>query len=134
MKQLRLLVILVPLLWVAGCSTMKPSDYAGTEPRLDLFDYFAGETRAWGIFQGRSGELKRQFTVDITGTWNGQELVLDERFAYSDGERDRRVWPGVAHLTRVIWRAGRRRPENSCRGAGGRAGDVISGPPDCAVS
>jgi len=92
MKALRWFAILLPLLWIGGCSTMKPSDYAGSEPRLDLFDYFAGETRAWGVFQGRSGELKRQFTVDIVGVVEGDRLTLTEDFQYADGETQRRVW------------------------------------------
>ncbi|MEL0112654.1 MAG: DUF3833 domain-containing protein, partial [Rickettsiales bacterium] len=57
-----------------------------------LEDYFQGRTRAWGIFEDRFGNLRRQFVVDITGTWDGRELVLDERFDYSDGEQDRRIW------------------------------------------
>ncbi len=75
-----------------GCKTMKPSDFQGTTPRLVIEDYFSGRTQAWGIFEDRFGALRRQFTVDIDGTWDGETLVLDEHFEYSDGETDRRVW------------------------------------------
>ena len=61
-------------------------------PRLVLEEYFAGRTRAWGLFEDRFGTVRRQFVVDIEGTWDGRELVLDEHFTYSDGETDRRVW------------------------------------------
>jgi len=90
----RLSGLFVPLLLIlmAGCSTMKPQDFASTEPALDLFEYFEGDTRAWGIFQSRSGEIKRQFTVDIRGTVNGDLLTLEEDFVYADGEKSRRVW------------------------------------------
>jgi hypothetical protein len=71
---------------------MKPTDFKESTPALVIEDYFAGETRAWGLFEDRFGTLRRQFTVDITGTWDGDQLVLDERFRYSDGETDRRVW------------------------------------------
>jgi hypothetical protein len=71
---------------------MKPTDFKDTTPALVIEEYFAGETRAWGLFEDRFGRLRRQFTVDITGTWDGNELVLDERFQYSDGGTDRRVW------------------------------------------
>lgn len=71
---------------------MNIDDFADTSPRLILEDYFQGETQAAGIFEDRFGTIRRQFTVDITGTWDGRELVLDERFTYADGERDRRVW------------------------------------------
>ena len=71
---------------------MNIDDFDGSTPPFVLEDYFSGETRASGIFEDRFGTLRRQFTVDITGTWDGRMLVLDERFVYSDGERDRRVW------------------------------------------
>jgi len=71
---------------------MKAEDYAGTTPTLVLEDYFLGKVRAWGIFQDRSGKLRRQFTVDIDGRMEGDELVLTEDFVYADGERSQRVW------------------------------------------
>ena len=75
-----------------GCSVMQPKDFEGTEPRLDLFDYFSGDTRAWGIFQDRSGNLQRQFTVDIRGEVDGDQLTLTEDFLYADGETQQRIW------------------------------------------
>jgi len=71
---------------------MQAKDFEGTTPRLDLFDYFAGDTRAWGIFESRSGELKRQFTVDIRGEVEGDSLTLTEDFVYADGETQQRIW------------------------------------------
>ncbi|MDP2699462.1 DUF3833 domain-containing protein [Thalassospira sp.] len=71
---------------------MKPQDFAQKHPKLDVFDYFAGETRAWGIFEDRFGTLRRQFTVDITGTIEDGVLTLEEDFVYDDGEEERRVW------------------------------------------
>lgn len=71
---------------------MKIDDFKGTAPELVLEEYFDGETKAWGIFEDRFGNLRREFVVDITGTWDGTTLILDERFDYADGEKDRRVW------------------------------------------
>lgn len=71
---------------------MQPEDFEGTEPHLDLFAYFQGETRAWGIFQDRSGGLKRQFSVDIRGEVAGDALTLTEDFVYADGEIQQRIW------------------------------------------
>ncbi len=89
---LRLGAALMILTAIGGCTNMKPADFKDAAPRLIIEDYFAGKTRAWGIFEDRFGRLRRQFTVDIDGAWDGRELVLDERFEYADGERDRRVW------------------------------------------
>ena len=88
----RLMIALIGLGLLAGCSGMKPEDFAGKEPRLVLEDYFLGRSKAWGIFQDRFGNLRRQFEVEIEGTMEDGALVLVEDFLYDDGERERRVW------------------------------------------
>lgn len=80
------------ILLLTGCSTMKPADFANAQPPLVLEEYFSGRTKAWGLFEDRFGNVRRQFTVDIVGDWNGERLVLDEYFLFSDGETDRRTW------------------------------------------
>ena len=86
------MVCITPAIFISGCGSMKPEQFAGTQPEFILEDYFLGSTRAWGIFEDRFGDLRRQFVVDITGSWQGDTFVLDERFTYSDGETDQRVW------------------------------------------
>ncbi len=93
MKHLLKTALLLSLLiTLGGCSTMNINDYKNTTPKLDLFTYFKGETKAWGQFQDRSGLVIRRFTVDINGTVEGNTLVLDERFVYDDGEKQQRIW------------------------------------------
>jgi hypothetical protein len=58
---------------------------------FSLEGYFAGKTSAVGSFSAING-VKRDFTVDLRGTWNGRTLTLVEDFVYSDGERDRKTW------------------------------------------
>jgi len=88
----KLLVYAAFAVFLSGCSSMKPEDFAGREPRLLIEDYFAGQTQAWGIFQDRFGTLRRQFRVDIEGTWDGETLTLVEDFVYDDGETEQRIW------------------------------------------
>jgi len=77
---------------LSGCSNMSVDQYQNSTPRLVLEDYFLGQTRAWGIFQNRNGQVERQFTVDILGKIVDGNLVLEEDFIYADGTLDRRVW------------------------------------------
>jgi hypothetical protein len=78
---------------MSGCaSAPTPADYANEKPLLDLKSYFNGEMTAHGLFTDRSGKVVRRFTVQLTGTWNGNQGTLDERFTYSDGKTERRVW------------------------------------------
>lgn len=78
---------------LSGCaSAPTPADYANEKPVLDLKTYFNGEMTAHGLFTDRSGKVVRRFTVQLTGAWNGNQGTLDERFTYSDGKTERRVW------------------------------------------
>ncbi len=77
---------------LAGCAGPQPADYAAEKPVLDLKTYFNGDLTAHGIFTDRAGKVARRFTVVMTGTWTGNQGVLDERFTYSDGKTERRVW------------------------------------------
>ena len=77
---------------LTGCAGPTPADYAAETPVLDLKTYFDGDLVAHGIFTDRSGKVARRFVVQMTGSWNGNQGTLDERFTYSDGKTERRVW------------------------------------------
>ena len=62
------------------------------QPGLDLAEFFAGDSVAYGIFEDRFGNLRRQFRVNMTGTVEGDTLTLVEDFLYDDGERADRTW------------------------------------------
>jgi hypothetical protein len=88
----RLLTATLLALALAGCASPTPEDYAAEKPVLDLQRYFSGEVTAQGLFTDRSGKVVRRFTVRMACEWKGDEGVLDERFTYSDGKTDRRIW------------------------------------------
>ena len=88
---------LVGLFGLGGCSTVEVDKYRGQTPALDLREYFNGTLDAHGVFQDRSGEVVKRFKVVIDARWQGDTGILDERFTYSDGSTQRRVWT-VTHL------------------------------------
>ena len=71
---------------------MKPKDFKDVKPRLIIEDFLSGKVKAWGILQNRSGEVTRQFEAELNGTWDGKQLILDEKFNWSDGEIQTRQW------------------------------------------
>jgi len=86
-------ILLLPLfLLLASCGQIEVEHYRDEQPRLDLREYFTGRVDAWGMFQKRSGEVIKRFHVAIDGRLEGDALILDERFTYSDGSTQRRVW------------------------------------------
>ena len=81
---------LSPLL--SGCAGPQVQDYAQEQPALDLKQYFNGPMQAHGIFTDRSGKVVKRFVVDMQASWKGNEGTLDERFTYSDGTKQTRIW------------------------------------------
>lgn len=88
----KLLCVFAGMLGLAGCGSVDVRHYADETPVLDLRDYFDGTLDAHGIFQDRSGEVVKRFHVVIEASWEGDTGTLDERFTYSDGTTQRRVW------------------------------------------
>ena len=80
------------ILLFTECSQTDMKEFQNNTPKLDLFEFFAGETIAYGIFEDRFGNLKRQFRVNINGKIDNQILTLDEDFLYDDGEQAKRIW------------------------------------------
>jgi protein involved in sex pheromone biosynthesis len=87
----RLLLVVASLVVLSGCSA-KLEDYAGVEPQLKLEDFFKGELVAYGMVQDYRNMVNQRFKVDMIGSWEGNEGVLDETFYYADGSTSKRIW------------------------------------------
>ncbi len=83
---------LLALFGLSACGSVDVGQYRGERPVLELRDYFNGTLDAHGVFQNRAGEVVKRFTVVIEASWQGEVGTLDERFTYSDGTTQRRVW------------------------------------------
>lgn len=84
---------LLVCLLAAACGGSPGFDDEGL-PRgtIRIEEALAGRHTAWGVFQDRFGTVRRSFTVDLLGTWDGETLTLEEDFLYEDGSTERRVW------------------------------------------
>ena len=93
--NIKFFLLIVSLLFITSCSgkqSMKPEDFKDKQPRLIIEDYMSGNIKAWGILQNRSGKVTRQFSADLNGKWDGEQLILDEKFNWTDGEVQTRQW------------------------------------------
>jgi hypothetical protein len=92
--MLRIFAALVLMLGLSACAGNRIDSFATSpQPKLNLESYFAGKrVNAYGIFEDRFGKLRREFKVVIDGRMEGDTLILDERFDYADGEKQRRIW------------------------------------------
>jgi len=79
------------LIILAACS-VTPDEYKDETPVMDMKTYFNGKIEAWGLFQNYREKVVKRFHVSMTGKWENNKGTLDERFTYSDGSTQRRVW------------------------------------------
>lgn len=90
---MRLVTVICLVLTLAGCAGRPALDDETLSTRsFNLEEFFDGHVVGYGQFQDRFGTVRRRFRVDVTGTWDGQRLILDEAFAYADGSTETRVW------------------------------------------
>lgn len=81
------------VLCLAGCESVKVTDYKDYKPILTPETFFNGNLVAHGVVKDRAGKVIRYFTANIKGTWeNKQEGKLEESFLFNDGEKQSRVW------------------------------------------
>lgn len=99
-------------LGLTGCAGIVADPDAGATRSFDIAGFFVGRLKGSGIVEPTFGGSVRQFTMDLEGRREGDDIVLDEYFLFSDGERQERHW-------RV-----RRQEDGSYRGA---APDVLDG-------
>lgn len=93
---MRRLLIVLSLALLTACSA-RIEDYRDTRPTLDLRQYFNGRVLGWGQFQDRSGKVVKRFSVDLRGSWQGDQGTLEEFFTYDDGSKETRIWHLTAH-------------------------------------
>ncbi|TQV75853.1 DUF3833 domain-containing protein [Denitrobaculum tricleocarpae] len=117
--MIRGVLFLLTALSVASCGGLKLEDFKQAEPALKLEEYFVGQLKAWGHFQDRFDNVRRRFTVDIEGTWDGETLTLVEDFVYDDGETEQRIW--------TLRKTGPEDWEGSAAGVVGTAKGKVSG-------
>ena len=90
LKNIFILIFFITFL--QGCTNTDMKNFSNKTPKLDLFKFFNGESVAYGIFEDRFGNLRRQFRVNLIGSIKDDKLILDEEFLYDDGEKDTRIW------------------------------------------
>ena len=90
---MRYILTLFLTFFLTNCiAAMKPEDFKDQKPRLVIEEFLKGNVKAYGILQNRRGKVTRQFSADLNGKWDGKELILDEKFNWSDGEVQTRQW------------------------------------------
>ncbi|MDC5803403.1 DUF3833 domain-containing protein [Vibrio europaeus] len=85
------ILLLLSALLILGC-TSDLDDYRDSKPKFNLFEYFEGESMAWGMVQDYTNKQTRRFKVVIVGSVKENTLTLVEDFLFDDGEKSQRIW------------------------------------------
>jgi hypothetical protein len=117
------------LVVIGGMAVLPRGDieaHAERRPAFDLAEFFTGKSVAYGIFEDRFGNLRRQFRVEIEASQSGNILTLDERFLYADGEQDRRIWKIEKYQMDGEWHYRGRAEDITGEATGRIAGNAMS--------
>ena len=87
LKRMLKAPVIAAVTLLSACSA-DIDNYQAASPAFDLFGYFEGDVKAWGMVQDYTEKQTRRFEVDIVGTVEGNELTLVEDFVFDDGELD----------------------------------------------
>lgn len=77
---------------LCACSPVDIAIYQNNKPAFDIKQFFNGDMEAAGIVKNRKGEVIRYFNASIKASWINGEGTLDEKFTFSDGEEQSRIW------------------------------------------
>lgn len=93
-KLIGLIILAVPLtIFIYSILVQNSVNYyQGTNPAMNIKEYFNGPLKAWGIIQDWRGRVIKQFDIKMIGTWDGDIGTLQEQFYYYDGKTQDRAW------------------------------------------
>lgn len=98
------------IIWLSGCANTSVDRYTDGQPVFDPVFFFNGDLIAEGVVYDRRGQKTRSFVAGIQAYWDDEYGFLDEKFLFSDGEEQFRLWE-FRRQDRQLWE--------------GRAGDVV---------
>lgn len=80
-------------LLLAGCSSLKPRDFAGSTAKFEPDEYFTGHVKSWGVFENRRGEPRSRFTTESVGMRDAAgDTTIRQVFTHQDGSTQERLW------------------------------------------
>ena len=77
-----------------GCGTRSIAIYEAETPTFNLESFFSGKVEGWGIVLNRNNDVVKRFKVNVEGNFSADKSSgrLIEKFFWSDGKREKRVW------------------------------------------
>ncbi len=77
---------------LVGCTTMKPTDFAGNRPVFEPDKFFTGRTESTGVMENRGGNPIRVVTTKTNGTWKDNVLRIEQDLTIGGDPPFHRSW------------------------------------------
>ena len=80
--------------FIFGCASKTITIYESEKPSFYLESFFNGKVEGWGIVLNRNNDVVKRFKVNVEGYFTADKSSgkLVEKFFWSDGKREKRVW------------------------------------------
>ena len=80
--------------FIFGCASKTITIYESEKPSFYLESFFNGKVEGWGIVLNRNNDVVKRFKVNVEGHFSADKTngKLVEKFFWSDGKREKRVW------------------------------------------
>lgn len=72
------LTLLLSLLVLTSCSSIKPESFSNTAPNLDPVQFFGGHTHSAGVLEARSGKPSERITTKTVGAYADGVLSMKQ--------------------------------------------------------
>jgi len=88
-----IVMLMMGLVLLTGCTSMRLEDFSQSTPEMVLEEYFNGNLTAYGLVKDRSGKITSTFRAAFVGHWNAEGIgKLEEVFVYDNGTVQEREW------------------------------------------
>ena len=79
---------------LAACNTMQVKDFADSNPKFELFEFFSGKLKGEGLFYDRFKNVKSRFKLELEGKMlTNDKLELKETLTYiNNNEVTKRIF------------------------------------------
>jgi hypothetical protein len=93
MQKLGLFALVIMVVCLTGCSSLKPRDFAQSTTKFEPDEYYLGKVSSWGVMENRRGEPHSRFTTESFGTREADgTTTIKQRFFYPGGKTQDRLW------------------------------------------
>lgn len=77
---------------ISGCSSLKPTAFNDSSPKLDPVQFFAGTTHSAGVMEVRSGKPAKRITTETQGIFKEGILSIEQDLFPEGGKKNHRSW------------------------------------------